>query len=154
MLFESKFFAIYKVFFFYKNVYVENSYVFQATYDTVEADYNFITQRSKFGAKIVRGAYLEKERKLAKMQNYSDPVNDTYEDTGKMYGKVISYLLQKAKTDDLYMVIATHNETAVQNAVSELANTSDTIGFNKVVFAQIYGMGEQITMPLGKFNFS
>ena len=129
-------------------------YVFQATYDTVEADYNFIAQRSKFGAKIVRGAYLEKERKLAKMQNYSDPVNDTYIITGKMYGKVISYLLQKAKSDDLYMVIATHNETAVQNAVSELANTSDTIGFNKVVFAQIYGMGEQITMPLGKFNFS
>ena len=124
----------------------------QATFDTVESDYKFISERSKFGCKIVRGAYLEKERKLSKSLNYPDPVNDTYEDTGKMYGKVISYLLNKAIKDDLYMVIATHNEAAVQNAVIELSNTSDTIGYNKVVFAQIYGMGEQITMPLGKEN--
>ena len=54
----------------------------QATFDTVEADYNFITQKSKFGAKIVRGAYLEKERKLAQELKYPDPVNDNYENTG------------------------------------------------------------------------
>ena len=118
----------------------------------MQKDYKFISKHSRFGAKIVRGAYMEKERKLAVKMNYPDPVNDTYEDTGKMYDSVISHLLQKAKTDDMYLVIASHNEKSVQNAVSQLANTIDTIGYNKVVFAQIYGMGEQITMPLGNFE--
>ena len=95
---------------------------------------------------------MEKERKLAAKMNYPDPVNDTYEDTGKMYDSVIDHLLQKALTDDMYLVIASHNEKSVQNAVSQLAHKIDTIGYNKVVFAQIYGMGEQITMPLGNFG--
>ena len=118
----------------------------------MQKDYKFISKHSRFGAKIVRGAYMEKERKLAAKMNYPDPVNDTYEDTGKMYDSVISHLLQKALTDDMYLVIASHNEKSVQNAVSQLANAVDTIGYNKVVFAQIYGMGEQITMPLGDFE--
>ena len=118
----------------------------------MQKDYDFISKHSRFGAKIVRGAYMEKERKLAAKMNYPDPVNDTYEDTGKMYDSVISHLLQKAKIDDIYLVIASHNEKSVQNAVSQLANTINTIGYNKVVFAQIYGMGEQITMPLGNFE--
>jgi hypothetical protein len=49
-----------------------------------------------FAAKIVRGAYLEKERKLAQINNYNDPINDNYEETGKMYNKVISYLVDRA----------------------------------------------------------
>ena len=46
-----------------------------------------------FGAKIVRGAYMEKERKLAAKKGYPDPVNDTYEDTSSMYNNVVDYML-------------------------------------------------------------
>ena len=43
-----------------------------------------------FGAKIVRGAYMDKERKLARERGYEDPVNETYEATGEMYNRVIN----------------------------------------------------------------
>ena len=62
---------------------------FQATYGLICEDFNLITKNcnAKFGAKVVRGAYLEKEKKLAKLNNYSDPINESYEATGEMYLK-------------------------------------------------------------------
>jgi hypothetical protein len=51
---------------------------------------------SVFAAKIVRGAYMEKERKLAKLGGYPDPVNESYEATGRMYNKVRIRGLSKA----------------------------------------------------------
>ena len=60
-----------------------------------------------------------------------------------MYLKVISYLLTKP---DIYAVAATHNEKAVGEIVDMLKKKTEN---NKIVFGQIYGMGEQITMPLG-----
>ena len=58
--------------------------------------------------------------------------------------KVISYLLNKP---DIYAVVATHNEKAVADIVEMLKRKTE---FNTIVFGQIYGMGEQITMPLGE----
>ncbi|KAG2463500.1 TBX6 factor, partial [Polypterus senegalus] len=36
-----------------------------------------------FGVKLVRGAYMDKERKLAKEQGYPDPVHKSWEDTNR-----------------------------------------------------------------------
>ena len=60
--------------------------------------------------------------------------------------KVISYLLNKP---DIYAVVATHNEKAVADIVEMLKRKTE---FNTIVFGQIYGMGEQITMPLGEYH--
>lgn len=40
-----------------------------------------------FGAKVVRGAYLERERSRAHELGYPDPVNATYKDTGLVYDR-------------------------------------------------------------------
>ena len=59
--------------------------------------------------------------------------------------KVISYLLTKP---DIYAVVATHNEKAVADIVEMLKRKTES---STIVFGQIYGMGEQITMPLGEY---
>ena len=108
--------------------------------------------KAHFGAKVVRGAYMEKERKLAKLGNYPDPVDDSYEATGEMYNRVIDLLISEAETrtdSDIYVVVATHNESGAFHAVEEMRK-SPKIDSNKFVFGQIYGMGEQLSMPLGK----
>jgi len=132
--------------------YVGNTYqcYLKATYGLICEDFNLITENcnAKFGAKVVRGAYLEKEKKLAKLNNYSDPINESYEATGEMYLKVISYLLTKP---DIYAVVATHNEKAVADIVEMLKRKTES---NTIVFGQIYGMGEQITMPLANDGFT
>ena len=48
--------------------------------------------------------------------------------------------------------MATHNEDTVRHAVSRMQQLGLDPTAGHVVFAQIYGMAEQISMPLGKIE--
>lgn len=129
----------------------QRSLSLQNAYVNVQEDYNLLRNskvvKAHFGAKIVRGAYLEKEKKMAELKQYPCPINDSYEDTGSMYLKVVQYLIQQPHS---YIVIATHNEQAVDALVTQFKKGPFVSDNNsEIAFAQIYGMGEQITMPLG-----
>jgi len=109
-----------------------------------------------FGAKIVRGAYMEKERKLAKLRGYEDPVNDTYEDTGNMYNQVVDYLLEHISLvgDRCNIVCGTHNEAGAIHAATKLTELGIDPASGQVVFGQIYGMADQISVPLASAGFT
>jgi hypothetical protein len=67
-----------------------------------------------------------------------------------MYNCVIDFLLNEAVSGSkLYVVVATHNEAGVRHAVEGLLNKHISIQDGRFVFGQIYGMGEQMSMPLG-----
>ena len=70
-----------------------------------------------FGAKVVRGAYLERERYLAAENGYEDPVHPTYEATGQMYNQVINHMIAYVCSEEGkgggHVVIATHNEVGI-----------------------------------------
>lgn len=49
-----------------------------------------------------------------------------------------------------YLVVASHNQESLFNAIQVMKDNGLEKNCENVVFGQIYGMGEQISMPLGK----
>lgn len=84
------------------------------------------------------------------MNGYEDPICSSYENTSTNYNEIVKrMILESLHKNDFYLV-ATHNEESILKAI----NTMNEIGIppkqERVVFAQIYGMAEQISLPLGK----
>ncbi len=98
---------------------------------------------------------------MARDGGYPDPVNPTYEATGAMYDKVASRLLRDLSSEGRdpslgFVFLCTNNENAVRRAVAEAEdrellgkNNDNGRGETKLNFAQVYGMAEQISLPLG-----
>ena len=95
---------------------------------------------------------MEKERKLAKLHGYEDPVNDNYEATGEMYNRVVDHMMDTIASniteDKCNIVVATHNEAGALYAASKMLQNGIPPDSGHVVFGQIYGMAEQISIPL------
>ena len=92
----------------------------------------------KFGLKIVRGAYMEKERKRAHQNNYPSPIQPDKASTDNDFNEIIKYLIENIDTIDF--MVATHNEESSEL----LANLIDKLNLPKnhpsIYFAQLYGM--------------
>lgn len=104
-----------------------------------------------FGAKLVRGAYMESERALAERLQYPSPINDTIEETHHCYNDSVDFLLRHSiKTDKkLEIMCATHNQESIEKALQ----TMDELGIMKqdgtVRFGQLFGMSDNLTFNLG-----
>ncbi|CAL4073731.1 unnamed protein product, partial [Meganyctiphanes norvegica] len=109
----------------------------------------------KFGAKIVRGAYLEMERERALTCGYPDPVNDTYQDTNNNYNSIIEMMLKEVKgnPNGRTVIVASHNEESVKKAAHHIHKLGLDPLRGNVVFGQVYGMAENISVPLAKSGY-
>ncbi|KAK3879959.1 hypothetical protein Pcinc_015521 [Petrolisthes cinctipes] len=106
----------------------------------------------RFGAKIVRGAYLEHERARAAELGYPDPVNDTYEDTGRSYDRMVEVMLDEVSSrrgqHSRQVIVSSHNEASITHAASVMTRLALNPVSGDVVFGQVYGMAENISIPL------
>lgn len=94
----------------------------QATRKNLEEDLNYaLTSGFEFGLKLVRGAYMVTERRLACELGYEDPVNETFDLTSASYHSCLDFLLEqlvKRQSLSLRFVIASHNEDTVRYAMT------------------------------------
>lgn len=115
-----------------------------------------------YGAKLVRGAYMEQERARANLLGYKDPINADYDATSAMYHSVLDECLTRIKAlkdagDDpqkVGIMVASHNADTVRYGVGRMAELDLDPQERVLCFAQLLGMCDQITFPLGQSGYS
>ncbi len=103
------------------------------------------------GAKLVRGAYMEKERLRAAENNYPDPIQATKEATDRDYDKAIEFCLDHH--DRLSLFIGTHNENSCMLATNIMQRCSIPDTADNIYFSQLFGMSDNISFNLAKHGF-
>lgn len=104
------------------------------------------------GAKVVRGAYMEKERARAEKLNYPTPIQPTKEASDEAFNAAIEFCVQKR--DRISVMCGSHNEQS--NLL--LAQLMDKYGISHqdkhFWFAQLYGMSDNISFNLAKAGYN
>lgn len=98
------------------------------------------------GAKLVRGAYMEKERKRAAEMNYTDPIQPDKESSDRDYNAGVKFCIDNI--DQVALVVASHNEYSNLYATQLLQEKGLPLNHPHVHWSQLYGMSDNITFNL------
>lgn len=106
----------------------------------------------KLGVKLVRGAYMEKERARAKKMGYPSPIQPDKEASDKDYDLAVRYCIDHL--DQIAVIIASHNEASNLLTAELLDQKNIPHNHPHIHFSQLYGMSDNITFNLAKEGFS
>jgi proline dehydrogenase len=120
---------------------------------SIKADYQLaIAGGFILGAKIVRGAYMEKERKRAAEKGYPSPIQLTKEATDKDYDAALKFCVDHI--DHIAIVAGTHNEESCR-LLAELLNKKHIDPQNPhVYFSQLLGMSDNLSFNLANAHYN
>ncbi len=104
------------------------------------------------GVKLVRGAYMEKERLRAEEQQYDSPIQINKTATDKDYNDALKLCIDNI--DKVGVIVATHNEHSNLLATQLLQQKGLPLNHHHVHFSQLYGMSDNITFNLAKAGCS
>jgi proline dehydrogenase len=104
------------------------------------------------GSKLVRGAYMEKERARAAEKGYPDPIQPDKQATDNDYDAAVIYCLQNL--GKLALFIGTHNEKSCQDAVKYMEAKGIKPNNPYVFFSQLYGMGDNLSFNLADDGYN
>jgi len=104
------------------------------------------------GAKLVRGAYMEKERKRAEEHGYPSPIQPDKESTDRDYDEAVLFCLQRL--DKLAVFIGTHNEKSCMLAAKYMDTHGIPHNHKRVYFSQLFGMSDNISFNLGYSGYN
>ena len=106
----------------------------------------------KLGMKIVRGAYMEKERERAIEKGYDSPICETKAETDKTFNEALSYILDN--NNEIGLFVGTHNEASCYLAIDLIAQKHIPKNTDAIWFGQLYGMSDHITFNLAANGYN
>ena len=103
------------------------------------------------GAKLVRGAYMEKERNRAAEMGYEDPINPDKNTTDDHYNTGIRFCIDHI--DTLALCNASHNAESAMLQVELMDKKGIPHDHPNCLFSQLYGMSDIVTFNLANAGF-
>lgn len=107
-----------------------------------------------YAAKLVRGAYMEKERDRAAELGYESPIQPDKAATDRDFDAAVEYCLENI--DEIAFVAGTHNEKSTQRLAQKMEEKKITHDHPRIFFSQLYGMSDNLSYVLAanKYNVS
>ena len=104
------------------------------------------------GIKLVRGAYMEKERERAYQKGYTSPIQPNKAATDKDYDESVDFCINHIER--ISVIVASHNEDSNLHAARLLDEKNIPHNHPHIHFSQLYGMSDSITFNLAKEGFN
>ncbi len=98
------------------------------------------------GAKLVRGAYMEKERKRAEQKGYPSPIQPDKESSDRDFNESVKFCIDHI--DNIALIVASHNEFSNLYTTQLMKEKGMPLNHPHVHFSQLYGMSDNITFNL------
>lgn len=104
------------------------------------------------GIKIVRGAYMEKERERAEEKGYPSPICESKFATDQNFNETLKYILKHL--EEISLFVGTHNEESCYLAMELMDKFNIPKNDNRVWFGQLYGMSDHISFNLANQGYN
>jgi proline dehydrogenase len=104
------------------------------------------------GAKIVRGAYMEKERKRALEMGYDSPIQPDKKSTDLDYDSALDYCT--SHVNEIAFIAGTHNEESCRLLAELLDNKGIDHKHPHVYFSQLLGMSDNLSFNLADAQYN
>jgi proline dehydrogenase len=110
------------------------------------------TRNYFLGAKLVRGAYMEKERKRATEKNYPSPIQDSKENTDKDYDAALLFCAENVSK--IAICAGTHNEDSSMKLANMMKEKNIQASNQHIYFSQLLGMSDHISFNLANAGYN
>ncbi len=104
------------------------------------------------GAKIVRGAYMEKERDRAEEREYPDPIQPDKAATDRDYDLALAYCVENL--NGISFVAGTHNEASSEYLAQLMNQEGIRPTDERIYFSQLFGMSDHISYTMAKHGYN
>lgn len=117
-----------------------------------DAFHRSVSKNYMQGLKLVRGAYMEKERKRASEMGYPSPIQPDKMTSDRDYNDAVLFCLDNI--DSISMVVASHNEESTRLAADQAISRNIRPDHEHLHFSQLYGMSDNLTFNLADSGFN
>ncbi len=104
------------------------------------------------GVKLVRGAYMEKERERAQKYGYQSPIQPSKLDTDNEFNNSLKFCINNI--DNISLWVGSHNESSCFQLMNLMKVKKISTSDDRIWFSQLYGMSDNISFTLANLGYN
>lgn len=104
------------------------------------------------GVKLVRGAYMEKERERAAQLGYENPIQPNKDATDRDYDAAVKFCVEHI--DRIEVCAGSHNENSSMKLAKLMEENNLAHSDSRIWFSQLFGMSDHISYNLSNRGYN